>query len=95
MLPMRLLKLSVAALALGILLFGAGIVAGVLAGGVPYHDGPNAGHTSPPGWRRVLEDFSGPVLLAGVSMSTLGACGTFAGLGVMLSRRRRTHRGQR
>lgn len=55
--------------------FILGVGAGVAAGGVPYPDGPHAGHLSAPGVGRVLENISGPVMLAGVAMlaATLAA----------------------
>jgi hypothetical protein len=88
---MRLLKLSLILLTLGIVLFAAGLVAGVLAGGIPYPDGPNAGHTSAPGPLRVLENLSMPIALAGVSAGALGSLGSVLGLGVLFIRRRKAH----
>lgn len=58
-------RLILATGALGALLFGAGVSAGLLAGGVPFHDGPNAGFASPPGIRRAFEDLAGPLLGVG------------------------------
>ena len=46
------------ALAAGICLLGLAVLAGVAAGGVPYPDGPNAGHLSEPGFGRWLENAS-------------------------------------
>lgn len=66
------LRISIAVSALGVLLFITGIVFGVAAGGVPYHDGPNAGHVSPPGFSRWLEEISLPLVLSGMFAAVLG-----------------------
>jgi hypothetical protein len=60
-----LLRLILATGALGALIFGAGVTAALLAGGIPFHDGPNAGFASPPGIRRAIEHLAGPLLGVG------------------------------
>lgn len=85
---MRLRKVARTLLVTGIVACAAGVGAGVLAGGVPYHDGPNAGHTSPPGPRRALEVASGPITLAGFAIMAAGACGMCVAVGVAATRRR-------
>ena len=50
---------------LGLLACIAGVFAGVVAGGVPFHDGPNAGFASPPGFRRFLEHLAVPLIGVG------------------------------
>lgn len=54
-------RLALSASALGLLSCVAGVAAGLLAGGVPYHDGPNAGFASPPGFRRDVESLVVPL----------------------------------
>lgn len=67
------------ALAIGICLLGLAILAGVAAGGVPYPDGPNAGHLSEPGFGRWLENASFAVF----PLAFLLTLGSLAGLAVL------------
>ena len=71
--------------ALGALLLGAGVAAALLAGGVPFHDGPNAGFASPPGIRRAFEHLAGPLL--GVGALLLLATGALFVLALRRCRR--------
>jgi hypothetical protein len=67
------------ALAAGICLLGLAVLAGVAAGGVPYPDGPNAGHLSEPGFGRWLENAS----FAVSPWAFLLSAGSLAGLVVL------------
>ena len=75
---------------LGVLILLLGLGAALAAGGVPYPDGPNAGYTSPPGWRRALETFSFPAMSVGAVVLAAGLLGVLcSGPPAMVARMRR------
>lgn len=57
---------------LGSLLCLAAVAAGVLAGAIPFPDGPNAGHISGPGLGRWIETYDSAALLIGVMLTLVG-----------------------
>lgn len=85
----RCMIAGVVLLVLGAGLMAVGLIAGVLGGGVPYHDGPNAGHTSEPGLGRVLEESSYWLMLGGLCAAALGFAITVMAAAIWWASRRR------
>lgn len=69
------MAVSVVAMVLGVTLLLLGVVAGLLGGGIPFPDGPNAGFTSPTGPMRWLEHAGRLMMPAGALLLIAGALG--------------------
>lgn len=59
----------------GIAFVIVGLACAVFAGGVPYHDGPNAGHLSAPGYGRLLESAGEFCVKVGMVLAPIGLVG--------------------